>query len=349
MLHFLLQKKLPFAIWSLPGSQKWQGIAQNDSEVEKLDLKGIYTANGFIVAPFKSKDKVNLIRPDIEFNSDNFSLEIEIEELETKPILTSPSEIPFIIEKAAYLESCSQLISTMKRGEAKKIVLSRVMAVSFDPDKLIRFYNALVEEHKNAMVFVYSTGDGIWIGASPEVFMETKNNRFKTVALAGSKPATDHSAWGQKEVDEQDYVTQYIKQKLRETGVVFDQSDLTTVSAGPVAHLQTEFTGKIDRDQLPIMIKKTHPTPAVCGIPKGNAMDLILEIEKHNRGDYTGFLGPVNRDDLQLFVNLRSALVTQNLLYLFIGGGITADSVPEKEWEETGLKAKTLIDCYKNC
>jgi isochorismate synthase len=97
------------------------------------------------------------------------------------------------------------------------------------------------------------------------------------------------------------------------------------------------------------LLIKLHPTPAVCGIPKENAKEMIREFEKHRRGDYTGYFGPVKTGDVSLFVNLRSAFVNNNKMFLFIGGGITADSKPEKEWDETELKAKTLLNCYKNC
>jgi isochorismate synthase len=142
---------------------------------------------------------------------------------------------------------------------------------------------------------------------------------------------------------------QYIQQNLRESNIGFKQSELKTIAAGPVAHLQSIFTGTIEPNKISDIIKKLHPTPAVCGIPKEISKTLIQHTEKHIRGDYTGFFGPVNNGDINLFVNLRSALVTRDKMYLFIGGGLTSDSLPEKEWKETGLKAKTLLNCYKNC
>ena len=349
MLQFLLQKKLPFAIWSLPGEQKWQGIAQDDLEVDQIDLYDIGKAEGFVVAPFESKGVVSIIRADIEFESKNFSLEFETEEKNQDLKIESIKEEPFIIDKESYIESCENLIESIKKGKAEKAVLSRVMLIPFDADKLIRFFTSLIKKHQQAMVFMYSTGDGVWVGASPEVLIEIKNNRFTTMALAGSKSVKDESDWGNKELEEQQYVSRFIQQKLKEVNVSYKQSDLTTIMAGPVAHLQTIFTGKIKSKQLSEMIEQLHPTPAVCGIPKEKALDLIKETESHFRYDYTGYIGPVNGGDVSLFVNLRSALISNEKMYLFIGGGITAGSVPEKEWEETELKAETLLNCYKNC
>ena len=349
MLQFLIQKNLAFAIWSLPGEKKWQGIAQNDQEVDKLDLNNIGKAKGFVVAPFEPMDRISLIRADIEFDSKNFSLEIELEENIQDFIIETVIEGPFTIDRDSYIESCENLIESIKKGQAEKVVLSRVMSIPFDADKLVRFFTSLIREHQKAMVFMYSTGNGIWVGDTPEVFIEIKNNRFTTMALAGSKPVNDDSDWGNKELEEQDYVSRFIQQKLKDANVSFKKSDFTTISAGPVAHLQRVFTGKIKSNQLSDLMEQLHPTPAVCGIPKEKALDLIKETESHLRDDYTGYIGPVNGSNVSLFVNLRSALLTNKKMNLFIGGGITAASIPKKEWEETELKAKTLLNCYKNC
>ena len=88
---------------------------------------------------------------------------------------------------------------------------------------------------------------------------------------------------------------------------------------------------------------KLHPTPAVCGIPLEKSRALILETEQHNRGYYTGFLGPVTAKSISLFVNLRCMQVLPEKCVLYVGGGITRDSEMEKEWLETEAKAETLL------
>jgi isochorismate synthase len=92
-----------------------------------------------------------------------------------------------------------------------------------------------------------------------------------------------------------------------------------------------------------------HPTPAVCGLPKNEALSFILEHEIHNREFYSGFLGPVNmtsgrgRNSSSLYVNLRCMKLRENTAILYAGCGITVESEPEKEWQETELKANTLL------
>ena len=87
-----------------------------------------------------------------------------------------------------------------------------------------------------------------------------------------------------------------------------------------------------------------HPTPAVCGLPKNEAKVFILENEGYDREFYTGFFGELNlKGSSNLFVNLRCMQVLKNQLALYIGGGITIDSIPEKEWEETIAKSEVML------
>ena len=87
-----------------------------------------------------------------------------------------------------------------------------------------------------------------------------------------------------------------------------------------------------------------HPTPAVCGWPAAEALDLIRVTEEYPRSFYSGYLGPVNMErKTSLFVNLRCMQVGEQEAALYAGGGITINSVPEAEWEETTIKSRTLL------
>jgi len=95
-------------------------------------------------------------------------------------------------------------------------------------------------------------------------------------------------------------------------------------------------------------VEALHPTPAVAGQPKEDAIRFIKELEPHDREYYTGFLGPINKDrEIDLFVNLRCAKITPTSLSLYVGGGITLDSDPADEWDETRWKAESLLKILK--
>jgi isochorismate synthase len=90
--------------------------------------------------------------------------------------------------------------------------------------------------------------------------------------------------------------------------------------------------------------KDLHPTPAVSGTPRKDALDWIRSEEKHERQFYAGIIGSMDEHSMNLYVNLRCAQIIGSDIYLYVGGGFTADSIPEKEWEETENKSKTLLN-----
>ena len=79
------------------------------------------------------------------------------------------------------------------------------------------------------------------------------------------------------------------------------------------------------------IIKTLHPTPAVCGLPRNLAKDFILQNEDYHRSYYTGFLGELNFKNQQssLFVNLRCMEISGETASIYVGGGITKESIPE--------------------
>ena len=91
------------------------------------------------------------------------------------------------------------------------------------------------------------------------------------------------------------------------------------------------------------LINSLHPTPAICGIPKSVATDFILKYEGYNRAYYSGYLGELNMNDsTNLFVNLRCMQIENNMAAIYVGGGITNESIPENEWLETVSKSEIM-------
>jgi isochorismate synthase len=160
----------------------------------------------------------------------------------------------------------------------------------------------------------------------------------------------DVRQWNQKELLEQDLVTQHIEGVLMDYRVEgYQKKGPYAVRAGNLAHLCTDFVFSLPGNGLPSLIGSLHPTPAVCGMDSCSALDFIRRTEAHSREYYTGFLGPVGLDDhMQLYVNLRCMKVLKDRLILYVGGGITHDSIAEDEWEETEIKADTLLSVLRN-
>jgi len=246
-------------------------------------------------------------------------------------------------------------VAKIKEGLFEKVVLSRHADEPLAEDfSLWRNYELLCSSYPNAFCsLVYAPGKGIWLGASPELLISDNELRFKTVALAGTKRPEQNQqlteiAWTQKEIEEQAFVSRYIincfkKIRLRE----FHEHGPKTVKAANLVHLKTIFEvsyKEVSFESLADqMLELLHPTSAVCGMPIENAKPWIHDHENYDRELYSGFLGPVNfKSSTDLFVNLRCAKIDGSLIRYYAGAGITEDSDPQKEFEETEMKINVL-------
>ena len=258
---------------------------------------------------------------------------------------THEQHSPFCISKEAYIDQATKLVSFLQTSTLEKLVYSRVKSAP-----LIISGRTLFErlEASYPMAFVYYFKDpllGEWIGATPEVLIKGTNQSFESMSLAGTKKAEDESPWGAKEIEEQNFVSQFLQQTLVKHGVSDLRSDgPKTVIAGPLAHLRTDFQWKSNLNQAWNIAKDLHPTPAVSGTPRDHALAWIQSGEKHERQFYTGMIGSMDEQSVNLYVNLRCAQIQGDQIYLYVGGGFTADSIPEKEWEETENKSRTLLN-----
>ena len=249
--------------------------------------------------------------------------------------------------KKQFTDLVRKIKTEIKSGEFKKIVTARVLSVdkpvSFDP---VVLFEKLCSRYAGAFVsLTYIPGVGLWIGASPEVLVSETAAKLTTYSLAGTKVVDDRTEWTSKEKEEQEIVTDFIHKKLSKT--IPDKITIkgpVTHEAGRVKHLLSVFTihhqGKSVWKQV---VKALHPTPAVGGMPQHKAVKFISEEESFDRSFYAGYLGPVNYNaKTDLFVNLRCMEVTDSSLLFYAGCGITADSEPEKEWQETEEKIGVL-------
>ena len=112
---------------------------------------------------------------------------------------------------------------------------------------------------------------------------------------------------------------------------------------GPMMNAVDRPSPQNKKEMLHRVLEALHPTPAVCGLPTGKAKNFISRNEGYDREYYTGYLGRVTTGlNTQLYVNLRCMKINVNKAQVYVGGGITSDSIPEHEWEETVAKSKTI-------
>ena len=344
-----------FGSFRLPEENSFQTIIQEKPEINFLDsFKNVDNKSGFIFSPFheNERNKTVLIKPDIVFINDDFP-DYKIENLQTNFLKENFDENIFSVTKEKYLKQCQKMIDEIKNDSFQKAILSRIKLVEKNPNfDCTNLFFALTENYPDAFVYLINLpGLGIWLGASPEVLLNISKGKAKTIALAGTQKNSGQKIndvfWEKKEIEEQKFVSEYIRNIFYKLNITdYQQSKTYTKSAGNVFHLQTDFEFSSDKieNKLGEFIHELHPTPAVCGTPKEASLSYILKNETHNREYYSGFLGPLNlKNSTFLFVNLRCLKVLPEKLVLYVGGGITKDSIPEKEWEETCQKSKTLL------
>jgi isochorismate synthase len=359
-IRVCLKKNLVFAAYRLPNRSEAEIVIQKSGN-KKLIAKddSYYDLKGFLVAPFSESKccPAFVIAPDIYAKSQLSPEQYRVlEQLAAVPIQSDTSHTPEEVLHSDYLLQINHILDKIETGEFEKVVLSRVKLMNGNYiSKLSHIFSALTEAYPNAFVFIFNAGPHLWIGATPEPFLTAVNGSMQTVSLAGTRTYTQQNlnigAWNSKERLEQEYVTRYISKVLSKFNLVeVCLEGPYTKQAGNLVHLRTDFSFRAEelKDCLGEFLNNLHPTPAVCGMPRKQSLELILDLEKHSREYYAGYLGPVGLNDrLSLFVNLRCMKVLQDNLALFIGGGITADSVPEDEWQETEMKAETLLSVIR--
>ena len=192
----------------------------------------------------------------------------------------------------------------------------------------------------------------MWLGATPEQFLKINQKSLQTVALAGTQIATkaENVSWPDKEIEEQRLVTEFITTGLQDKVSEMTVSSPYSVKAGNLWHIKTDIAATAKNKKVKgEIIAALHPTSAVCGLPKEPAKAFILKNESYDREYYSGFLGELNIDlvtfrteQSDLFVNLRCMKIVGDTAELFIGCGITKNSVPADEFMETVNKSMTM-------
>ncbi len=341
-LNNLLAQNKPFVAFNYPNSDVLEVVVQKD---DSLNYTTDYSEEGFFMAPFKTSEKTILI-PFDKSEIKIFSLIKVVKEV-TKPT-SKKTILSSSLSQKNYTNTIKKAQEKIQKNEFDKVVLSRQITRSYSQKEAPQVFVRLLKNYPNTFRYLwYHPKKGLWLGATPEILFEIKDSYFETMALAGTQKADEESdlSWGAKEIQEQQYVTDYISKVLSDIKIPLRKSDTFNLKAGDLWHICTKISGKLAiQTELKNIVKALHPTPAVAGLPKQKAIDFILENEQYNRSFYTGFLGVLNKEkESRLFVNLRCMQVKNNEAHVYVGGGITKESIPEAEWQETEDKSQTLL------
>jgi len=336
------EQNLPFVIYSKPNSSSIFALLQQDDTLYKVTD---YSEKGFVFASFDEKQLILIPEKEskiisAEQTAGNFSF--------------NETDDPNFDEEAKnqYEDLVKKGIQAIKNEEFKKVVLSRSEIIDLTDFDFIITFKRLIHLYPSTFTYCFSHPEiGFWMGATPEQLLKASESTFETTALAGTQKANleEEISWQQKEKEEQQYVTDFIIKRLREVASSVNVTEPYSIKAGSIWHIKTDISGVLkENSTLEEVIDTLHPTPAVCGLPKKKAKAFILENENYDRTFYTGFLGELNSSfahkaaSSDLFVNLRSMQIKDNKAILYMGCGITKESIPEKEWEESVNKSMTM-------
>ncbi|KPH10983.1 chorismate-binding protein [Chryseobacterium sp. ERMR1:04] len=285
-----------------------------------------------------------------QINFDGNTIEIDQEKFDQEVITNNSlpeDKSNFVAEtKDEYLQKLEEVIQVINENELPKLVLSRRKIFNdFNQIDLKESFKNLCQIYPNAFRYIFNNGEDAWMGAFSEVLgkFNKMTHEFETMSLAGTLPVSEE--WSDKEIEEQKPVSSYIRNILARYVTLSEVEESKTHDhiSGNIKHLRTDFKAKIQAEDLDSLIQELHPTPAVCGIPKDFCKENIQKIEKFPREFYAGYIKIETEESIQFFVNLRCAKLYQNSVHLFVGGGITAQSNPEKEWIETELKSEAVL------
>ena len=363
-----------FALWRLPNDSHSQAILSFNPEPFSLEKSFEELSPGFLFHPFDTRKNGIYLKADLMFRFIGNELKQEDSPLASRSHLwftenvadksfthttpkTRKASFPPEKQKQDFEELVEVCLKQIELGSFEKIVPSRFKSVPLPDDfDAIEAFQKLSVSYLSALIsFVYTPEYGAWLGATPEVLVSIQEKTtFRTVALAGTQEYVQgvnlrDVAWTQKEIEEQALVSRYIincfkKIRLRE----FSEHGPKTTVAGNLMHLKTDFAVDMKATNFPllgsVMLRLLHPTSAVCGMPMESSSAFLLDNEGYDRSFYSGFLGPVNFEDNSfLFVNLRCMELFSTHAVCYAGAGVTIDSVPEKEWQETEVKMNTLL------
>ena len=258
---------------------------------------------------------------------------------------------------AVWAQAVADAVKVIQAGELEKVVLARSVKIeSSEPVQILRVFRELVRAYPQCYTFAWKSMGSVFMGASPELLVRLETGAFSSNPLAGSarrgEGTEEDDAIGrellgsEKDQIEHRLVVEDMQQRLAPL------MDELTVPSEPVLkkmatvqHLSTEITGTSSTAHPLELVAAVHPTPAVGGVPRLEAVDYIDAAEEFDRGWYTGGVGYVTPGgDGEIAIALRCGLILDATSHLFAGAGIVADSDPGAEVVETRLKLRPLLD-----
>jgi len=262
-----------------------------------------------------------------------------------------------IEEKTNWNNLVDKAKGIIQNNQLEKLVLSRqkIFPLSNQLDWNLIF-KKLEKKFPDCYLFLNKSKDSNFFGVSPEKFISVCNGKIEIEAVAGSAPRSKKQPEdlnfengllvSTKNLKEHKYVSDFIINVLKEYSInIISSNDPEIKKLDNIQHLITKVSAELKaEDKLFEMIEALYPTPAVCGVPKNDAIKYIRQLENYDRGLYSGLIGWMDfNGNCDFSVAIRSALAKGREITAYAGAGIVEDSNPDDEFIETQLKLKPIL------
>jgi menaquinone-specific isochorismate synthase len=343
-------------------SPAWKPFGNYRFVVPKFEIRsnGIDT---YFVCNFRCKsltDSLSKIQVQLDLLAELSQLDFTIHNEPVEPVLPLVIDRTDIPNYADWQQSIGFGLSKFAKLKIDKIVIARQSTLTFTDDLQPQSLLLALQPHNpHSYHFCFQIEPHrAFIGTSPERLYHRRDRLLATEAIAGTRHRGESS-----QIDRQlsDNLRKSAKD-LREHQLVVDNlqgvltdlcdrvkidRELTILKLNKVQHLYTQFQGilkaEIDDDRI---LPQLHPTPAVGGFPKPQALKLIHQLEPFERGWYAAPVGWVGYNETEFAVAIRSGLVDRDRLLLFAGAGIVSGSQAEEEWAEVENKIRHFTDLF---
>lgn len=243
-----------------------------------------------------------------------------------------------------YVKKVSALIDRLKTAPDDKTVISCVESVYSPEFPVESAIDWMFSVSKEMCTFAfYHPKTGFWLGATPELLLRhaSGSNVYLTYSLAGTQEDNGEE-WTEKNIREQEIVTQYIGNVFESLGMEWMAYD-SDETFGTLHHKLSTIGAVGGQASFFEILDRLSPTPALCGVPKEQALKDISEIEEHPRRCYGGYIGLRDKNTETAFVTIRCAQNLGSYYTVYGGGGIIGMSDAEEEWDEAMMKIENVI------
>ncbi|WP_409827252.1 anthranilate synthase component I family protein [Sulfurihydrogenibium azorense] len=329
-------------------------IAESIIKKQKLFAVGFisYDYNDFILSKKSpKKDDTNFPLIYLEFHKNYIEVEKKL-----KDIFTSKAqEVVFNTTKDNFIKKVNTAKKYIENGDFYQINLSHRIDIKGYFNKDTIFFNLINIQPTDYMMLIKNPKFSL-ISASMELFLEKKGSLIKTKPIKGTvkktgNPELDEKLKGElktsrKEKAENLMITDLMRNDLGKIANNIKVNKLFEITQYSTLYQMSSTVSGILKEGSSIdkIIESTFPPGSVTGAPKKRAMEVIEELEDKRRSVYCGATVLIKPNlNFVMSVAIRQILFKKDKAYIYVGSGIVSDSTPEKEWEETLLKAKANL------